>query len=192
MTSFIKHYGRLLLVSLVSLLLPALSTAGPGHDHGDAAVATAAPASPRFSAITELFEVVGIVERDHLAVYVDRFDTNEPVTKARVEIEVGDTKLQGILDRESGEWRFPSTLFTKPGQYALVVTIEEEDNLDILASNLLIPEPATAHAHSHWRDWLLIGFGALALVLVSGLLIRRLGKRTNPFIGRRAKENSHA
>jgi hypothetical protein len=46
----------------------------------------------RAVAATEEFEVVAVLEGKNLVVYVDRFASNEPVAKARVEVEGGGLK----------------------------------------------------------------------------------------------------
>ena len=51
---------------LAALMLSAAwpAWAGEGHDHGDAPAAMAGPALPRFTAVSELFELVGVLD-DH-------------------------------------------------------------------------------------------------------------------------------
>ena len=63
--------------------------AGPGHDHGDAPAAAVGTASPRVSAHSDLFELVGTVDSGELKIHLDRYATNEPVLDAKIEVEAG-------------------------------------------------------------------------------------------------------
>ena len=49
-----------LAVVLLGNALPAI--AGDGHDHGDAAPAATGTALPRFAAVSETFELVGVLD----------------------------------------------------------------------------------------------------------------------------------
>ncbi|NCV59747.1 MAG: hypothetical protein EBW47_13355, partial [Betaproteobacteria bacterium] len=51
-----------LLALLLTLFIP-LAIAGPGHDHGDTAPQATGSALPRFTAVSEDLELVGIVNR---------------------------------------------------------------------------------------------------------------------------------
>jgi cobalt-zinc-cadmium efflux system membrane fusion protein len=56
-------------------------------DHGAPPPPFSQSGAPRAVAATEDFEVVAVLEGKQLVVYVDRFASNEPVAKAKVEIE---------------------------------------------------------------------------------------------------------
>lgn len=159
-------------------LVAANAIAGPGHDHGHDAPAAAGVASPRFAAASDLFEVVGILNAKTLSVFVDRFDTNEPVTKAIVEMEVNGVKKIGALQPDMGEFSFPADSFAKPGSYAIALTIMAGDDIDILAGNLVVPEIADSHAHSIWtlKNAGIVA-GALMLLLILFMLIKKTRSR---------------
>jgi hypothetical protein len=172
-----KVASSFLLVAIL-LLFTSPVQAGPGHDHGDGAPATSAgPASPRFSVVTDLFEVVGQKTDKGLVVFVDRFATNEPVLNAKVSIELGSTKLDGAFQADTGTYLFPREPFTKPDTYALVINVAAGDDIDILAGNLVIPENTNSDAHSHAPPlWMMIVGGVvaiIAIVLFFGLRRRR-------------------
>lgn len=59
----------LLLGALWMATIPA--QAGEGHDHGEAPAAAAGSALPRFSAGSELFELVGVLNGKQLTLYLD-------------------------------------------------------------------------------------------------------------------------
>lgn len=146
--------------------------AGPGHDHGDDAPAVATgPASPRFEAHSDLFEVVGVLEGNELSVFVDRFADNAPVLKASVELESGSTKAIGQFPDEHGDYSFDASPFKKPGSYPITLTVAAGDDMDILAGNLVVPDEHAGHDHdesSHLAERAAIG--ALALFALLALL----------------------
>ena len=77
------------LIGLSLCLAPSL--AHEGHDHDEAArAALTAAAFPRTTSNSELYEAVGILKRDRLTFYIDRFATNEPVIGATVSVTIGD------------------------------------------------------------------------------------------------------
>ena len=89
----IQQFAIILVVCL-SLIICSTSPAraGPGHDHGDAPAAAAGSASPRVSAHSDVFKLVGVVDKGQMTIYLDRYATNEPVTDAKIEVETGSVK----------------------------------------------------------------------------------------------------
>ena len=80
-----------LLAAVILVASPAW--AGEGHDHGDAAPAAVGKALPRFSAVSETFELVGILSGKQITLYLDRFADNSPVRGAQIELEIGGAKF---------------------------------------------------------------------------------------------------
>ena len=77
--------------------------AGDGHDHGEAPATTAGPALPRFTAVSELFELVGVVNGKNVTVYLDHFADNSPVKDAKVDLEL-DGKAVALAPHADGEF----------------------------------------------------------------------------------------
>ncbi|HMM73584.1 MAG TPA: hypothetical protein PKC22_15425, partial [Rhodocyclaceae bacterium] len=77
-----------------ALLLSPLARASEGHDHGDATPATTGPALPRFIAVSDIFELVGVLNGKHITLYLDRTADNTPVTDAQIELEVAGEKFK--------------------------------------------------------------------------------------------------
>lgn len=170
MTSLLRIF--VLLISLFS----ANTFAGPGHDHGDeGAKAPTGPVSPRFEAHSDLFEVVGILGSKELAIFVDRFADNAPVRQAKVELESGSLKAVGEFNAETGDYHFPGAAFQKPGSYPVSLTITAGDDIDILAANLVVPDPHAGHAHAaetpKWMWW--AGGGAVVVAIAFIAVLRR-------------------
>ena len=55
-----------------AILAASPAWAGPGHDHGDAAPAAVGQALPRFSAVSETFELVGVLSGKQITLYLDQ------------------------------------------------------------------------------------------------------------------------
>ena len=165
----------ILAVLLLSVAWPAW--AGEGHDHGDAPAAIAGPALPRFTAVSELFELVGVLDGKHLTLYLDRAADNSPVKDAKLELELGGVK---VPVEAHGEGLFEVTLSTvpAPGEIPIAATVMAGDETDLLAGEIDVHEMedddgGAAHVHG-WEEyayWL-----AAAVLGLVGLawLIRRL------------------
>jgi len=153
--------------------------AGDGHDHGEAPAAAAGSASPRFSAGSELFELVGVLNGKQLTLYLDHAASNAPVKDAKLELELGGRKLS---PEAHGEGEFELTLAEAPkaGVTPITVTVSTERESDLLAGELDIHKEAhAAEAHVHgWKEWALWGAAGLAALLVLGFVARHfLGGR---------------
>ncbi|RYY81090.1 MAG: hypothetical protein EOO24_42790 [Comamonadaceae bacterium] len=121
-------------------MLPTLLLADDGHDHehGNEAPATQA-ASPRFDAHSDLFELVGVVEKDRLRVYLDHFATNEPVTGARIAFESGAAK--GVAAPQAdGTYLVPLALLPATGHVPFSFTVSAGSDTDLLAGELALGE----------------------------------------------------
>ena len=164
-----------LLVGITALSRPAW--AGAGHDHGDAPAVAAGTSSPRFTAHSDLFEVVGILIGDELSITVDRYATNEPVLKAKVELESGSVKVVADFHADHGDYSVPSSTFQKPGTYAVVLTITAGEQTDLLAGELVVPSPDAQAAHDGharpWLRWAAYAAGALVLAAIALVALRR-------------------
>ena len=162
-------------ILIATLLFPAW--AGPGHDHGDAPAVAAGASTPRFTAHSDLFEVVGVLLTDELSITLDRYATNEPVLKAKVELESGSFKAIAEFHADHGDFSVPAAAFKKPGTYAIVLTVTAGDQTDLLAGELVVPE-ANARAaqigHARpWLRWLSYAAGALLLIIIGALVLRK-------------------
>src|SRR5829696_3721446 len=84
-----------MLVGLGLLTVLAPSLAHEGHGHGAPPAAEVTTSNPRVAAQSGAYELVGILRGERLAVYLDRFATNEPVTDAKLTVTVGgDEEVQ--------------------------------------------------------------------------------------------------
>ena len=147
--------------------------AGEGHDHGEAAPAAVGQALPRFSAVSETFEIVGVLSGKQITLYLDRFADNSPVGGAQIELEIGGAKF---IAQKQGEDEYEVVLPEAPKEGVLPVTatVTAGTEVDLLAGELDIHDMAhadeAAHTHSwtEYAGWGAGGLAALALLAWGG------------------------
>ena len=175
------HSTAATLLALIFTLLSPMAIAGAGHDHGEAAPKAQGTALPRFVAVSEDLEMVGIVNGKQLTIYLDRFKDNSPVNDAQIDIDIdiaGNTfkaEKHGV-----GEYEvvFKDTL--KPGVIAITATIQAGDLNDLLATELDLHENKDVLSHrSSWKGIALwIGAGLFALMALGAIVRFRQQART--------------
>ena len=155
--------------------------AGEGHDHGDAAAARVGQALPRFSAVSETFELVGVLSGKQITLYLDRFADNSPVRGAQIELEIGGAKFKAEK-QGADEYEVVLRDEPKPGVVPVIATVITGNEADLLAGELDIPEEArteeavATHAWTAYAGWAAGGVAVLALLLWGGL--RVMGARS--------------
>ena len=198
----------LLALALTALVLCAATPAiaapgahGPNGEHLDGP-ATMRPASalPRVEAKSETFELVAELRASELAIVVDRFETNEPVLGAKLEVESGTLKAVAAFRAEQGDYAVTDAALLKalagPGEHGLVFTLVAGKDSDLLDATLVnAPVRVVAatmkddHGHAHGNDdhghghdheleraaW--IGAGVAALGLIGGIAWWRQRRR---------------
>lgn len=149
--------------------------AGEGHSHDAAPVGTAGPALPRFTAHSDLFEAVGVLDGAEFSVLIDRYETNEPVLGAQVELESGSLKSQLAYHADHAGYSMPSEAFKKPGTYAITLTVTAGEQTDLLTGELVVPDPEAVHASdTPSKPWGLWSGIAAALLALAAVVIWRL------------------
>jgi hypothetical protein len=158
-----RRWRRLMLVITFPfmLLLGAGAAAAPGAhgpngEHLDApAQANASGGSaPRMEAKSEAFELVGYLRADEFSMLINRFETNEPVLEAKVEVESGGLKAAAKFHSDMGDYAIDDEAFLKalkaPGEHAIVVTVVAGKEADLLDGTLKNDgAAASSHGHSH-------------------------------------------
>jgi cobalt-zinc-cadmium efflux system membrane fusion protein len=168
----------LLLATAIAFPAWAGGDASDGHTHG-APAAAAIPvtaSTPRAVAATEDFEVVAVLEGRHLLVYVDRFPSNEPVAKAKVEVE--GAGLKGLArEAAPGTYVMDLAAALAPAKHALTISIEAGDSADLLSAMLDTSQPVVAAADAHgWTRRSVWIIAALLLLAAGALLVYRRRK----------------
>ena len=111
-----------------------------GRDHGTAApVVTQTP--PRAEAASAGFELVVVPKGGELEIWLDRFDSNEPIVGASISVETPDGPVEASA-KGKGVYRAPAPWATRPGHYDLIFTVSAGADMDVLATSLEIPASA--------------------------------------------------
>lgn len=155
--------------------MPALAADEHGHDH-DAPASSSGPALPRFAAVSDAFELVGVVSGKQLTVYLDRFEDNAAVKDAKVDLDIGGEKV-ALETRDAGEYVGTLAQELKPGVIAVTASIVAGSESDILAGDLDLHAEAIAHGE-HARGWRgYAGWAAGAVVVLAAIAwaVRRRG-----------------
>ncbi len=150
--------------------------AGEGHDHGDAPAPVAGQALPRFTAVSDLFELVGVVDGKHITLYLDRFADNSPVEGGTLELEL-DGKPISVEPHAEGEFEATLQEALKPGVVSVTATVVAGEEMDLLAGELDLHEKVDAGEDEHSQGWKTyagwLGGGALVLGLVGWGVVRK-------------------
>ena len=154
--ALISYVAGVLALAAFGFDVPALrgsfvspAAAHSGHDHGPPSPALAVSARPRMAVETELYQLVAILTApQQLTIFLDRTDSNAPVTDARVGLLQGDTAI-AAEPRQDGSYTLRLPDLEKPGQHALIFRIEAPAGEDLIAGELqvpLLPPSATTSA----------------------------------------------
>jgi hypothetical protein len=172
-----KLLHTLVAVPLAILILaPKLAMAGEGHDHGEAAPTVSGPALPRFAAVSDLFELVGVLNGKQMTLYLDRVSDNSPVAEAQIELEIGGKTFKAAK-QSTDEFEVVLAEAPKPGILPIIATVTDGSDVDLLAGELDIHEAAhadeAAHAHS-WKKYAGWATGGIAVLLMLLTVGRRV------------------
>lgn len=198
----------LVALALTALLLcsntPALAAPGahgPNGEHLDGPTTMRAASSlPRVEAKSEAFELVAELRASELAIVVDRYESNEPVLGAKLEVESGTLKAVAAFRVEQGDYAVTDAALLQalaaPGEHGLVFTLVAGKDSDLLDGTLVGAAGRFAttaakndHGHAHGNDdhghghdheleraaW--IGAGVAALGLIGGIAWWRQRRR---------------
>ncbi len=188
------HLPAVLLTALVlvtnTLTFAAPGAHGPNGEHLDGPTAMGiASALPRVEAKSESFELVATLHAGELSVLIDRFETNEPVLNAVLEVESGGLKSKASFNADQGDYAIDDSKFLallrRPGEHALLFTLTAGKDSDLLDGTLVTAARGAApaandHGHANARDdhghghgyehereraiWLVAGAAALGLI----------------------------
>lgn len=179
------------------LLLSASAVAAPGahgpngeHLDGPTQTASAGSTAPRMEAKSEAFELVARLQDDELSMLINRFETNEPVLDAKVEVESGSVKAVAKFHSDHGDYAIDDPSFLKalkaPGAHALVITVLAGADADLLEGTLNTEGAAAGHSHDdeHGHGVPAIVWIALALLAcVVAIYVLNRGARAREPIG---------
>jgi hypothetical protein len=153
---------------------------GPNGEHLDAPGSSVTNSvAPRIETKSEAFELVGQLQGGELSILINRFESNEPLLGANVEVESGNHKASAKFHSDHGDYAVADEAFlkvlAKPGQHPLVVTVVAGKEADLLEGTLNVPEQAHDHDHDgfDWRVWAAAGLAGLLALAAAWRLWRR-------------------
>ena len=188
-----------MLLTTSASVIAAPGAHGPNGEHLDSPTTMrAASALPRIEAKSEAFELIAEMRAGELVIVIDRYETNEPVLGAKLEVESGSLKAAGAFRAEQGDYVVTDAAMLKAlgatGEHGLVFTLVAGKDSDLLDGTLVNAGGRAAaavaasdhghapgndaHGHSHEREraaW--IGAGAAALALIGGIAWWRRRRR---------------
>jgi hypothetical protein len=181
---------------VIACLLLAVATvafAHEGHDHAEeeaGAVAAPVVASATAGGIagrsvvelaSERYEALVQSHGDHLDIWLDRYDTNEPVTGARVAVTLGEAAEVVAEEETPGQYMVPITPLAPGSSAALALSIQSAAGDDLLGGTLTDATPPAEplvsrllHVLEHGWRWLL---GVLIAVGAAIVLLRLRARR---------------
>ena len=184
----VLHWLGRLMLAFGLCLLPAVTLLaspgahGPNGEHLDGPIAMANAAELRFETHSELFEIVGRLQPAALVFYVNRYESNQPVLEAKLEVELGALKAMAAYLAADGSYQVTDKALldelSKPGRHAMVLTLLAGSESDLLDANLTIASAVKVPADSAWRS--AAGLAALLVVLLGAALFfwrRRTSRR---------------
>lgn len=174
----------LLYIATMATALAAPGAHGPNGEHLDAPASApaAAHAVPRIDTFTESFELVGHLHDEELSILIDRYETNEPVLNATLEVDYNGMTAQATYHADHGDYAIDNEellqALAKPGQHPLLFTLTAGDESDLLEGVLRVSANRDEQEHTHampQKTWVI---GGIVLFLLSvALVVLRLRRR---------------
>lgn len=164
---------RNVIIASVLLAVAPVAFGHGGEEHGAPPAPVHQTVLPRALAATEEFEMVAVLEGKKLAIYLDQFATNAPVSGAKVEVDGGE--LKGVaIESSPGVYDLEVPALTA-AKHPMTISIETADSADLLLAALdtSLPRAEATHVHDRreWKVW--IAAAVLGLAGVMLLMIRR-------------------
>ena len=166
---------------IAACLLANAANAHEGHD--DAAPGMPAVldgGAPRVEANSDLFEIVAVIESGVMTLYLDRYATNEPITNAAIDVEIGAAK--GVAEPNAdGTYTFKDPLLARPAQLPVTFAIAAGSEGDLLTAEVVIADPNTPNSHASsaypWKLWLWTVGGLIPISMIASRLWLRRRRR---------------
>jgi RND family efflux transporter MFP subunit len=136
------HNVRVAVLCCLAGIFLSLSTpfAHEGHEDDDATrSALASLTYPRVTAHSELYELVGVVRRERLSIYLDHFATNEPVADAKVKVAIADAEPVDAALAEKGVYTTSFPRWARGRSVEIVFSVTAAGGDDLLVGALTLP-----------------------------------------------------
>lgn len=173
-----KNHSRSLLAALLCAWpVLVLAHGDDEHSHEEPAAAMAEGIATRRVAVlaSERYEAVVEPHGDHVAVWLDRYDTNEPVTGARVEVSIdGVIEPRVAREEEPGVYEVDVPEAALARTLAITLVIAGAAGEDLLGGTLEAATDVDEHEHGLLEErWPWVLLGTAAVVAIGLLLLRR-------------------
>lgn len=157
------RFALLAAVLFIPFVLSVSVSAHEGHDHGDTPK-TLTPVAPRGEAHAGDFEIVAVLRNGEIVVYLDRFETNLPVTNAEIEALTPKGSEKAVA-KEDGTYRLPAKWASGSDHYDLIFTVTLGETSEVLPVTIVAAkdpqETASARRISIWLTALIAVIAAL-------------------------------
>ncbi|MCC6172303.1 MAG: efflux RND transporter periplasmic adaptor subunit [Gammaproteobacteria bacterium] len=172
------------LIFATSLFAPA--AAHEGQDHADEAApkvaSTAAiaglPARDVAELTSELYEALIESHGDHLDIWLDRYDSNEPVRGAKLGVAIGEGAEIAAREESPGQYSVDIEPIAPGSSAPITLTIQAAPGEDLLGGTLEIAAPAATDLSTRFGGWLAaLWRWALGLAVLAGIAVVVLRRR---------------
>lgn len=178
------------LLLAVLLVLPRLLFAHEGHDHAEAAPTVAAlPATAGRDVVelsSELYEALVEAHADRLDIWLDRYDSNEPVSGARLSVALGDAAEVMATESAPGRYAVPITPLAPGSTTPITLLVQAGPGDDLLGGALESIAPADPDLAARVGGWFAGGWrwalGMLVLILVAAGVSRWRRQHLPPLV----------
>ena len=172
-----NHFALGLMFAVLATGGHGVALAHEGEDHSQGKAPLAQSLLPRAEAASEDFELLAVLEADRLLIYLDRHASNEPVTKAIVEVE-GAGLTAKATEVSAGVYAVALPQPLPIGSHAFTFTLLAGDIADLLTAKFeLAPRAAITPqrpTERRWWPWA-AGAGALGAAGFGVMALRRRG-----------------
>ncbi len=150
---------------------------GPNGEHLDGVVGQVrSDGGARLETFTEAFELVGRLQGGELSIFIDRYETNEPVLDGTLEVEFNGIKAPAKFHADHGDYAVSDERLLKalavPGKHALVFTLTAGNDSDLLEATLEVGPAQAAQELAHF-PWAWTAAAIAAAMATAALLILR-------------------
>lgn len=133
-----SFFRLVLLAAVLGLTSVVSAPAHEGHKHGDEPPPPTVRTAPRATAASPLFELVAVANGSKLTVYLDRLETNAPVTGATIDVETPAGPASAVPNGDV--YLLDAPWAATPGTHELLFTVAAETDIDFLTATLMIPD----------------------------------------------------
>jgi hypothetical protein len=134
---------------IAMILIAGNASAHEGHDHeGQSKTLALAGTTPRLEAVSDPFELVALLQKDELVIFLDRFETNEPLAGAQVSVETPAGQLSARL--KEGAYRLAAPWAPQSGSLDLIFTVTADDHTEVLSGTLELGATPKEVVRSGW------------------------------------------